>query len=155
MDPSTDAVLPQFRASDCVTDGANRSGASRARGWLPSAFHFDPLIAYPGAERDYVRSIDELLETIREKISFISMGGLRMTPTLRTIARRRFPQIDAMPVRTCSRATALSHLHSAPAKLYRTLAERFRKAGADVHAYCAWNRRASTSESSARLHPTG
>ena len=56
------------------------------------AFHLDPLIAYPDAERDYLALIDELLDAISpEQISFISMGGLRMTPALRSAARRRFP----------------------------------------------------------------
>ena len=56
------------------------------------AFHFDPLIAYPDAERDYLCLIDELLDTVPPKqISFISMGGLRMTPRLRSAARGRFP----------------------------------------------------------------
>ncbi|HYR79621.1 MAG TPA: radical SAM protein, partial [Candidatus Dormibacteraeota bacterium] len=89
---STDAV---YRSSERRTASPTaRIAAARAvlEAGYRVAFHFDPLIAYPGAERDYVRLIDELLETIPpNKISFISMGGLRMTPTLRTIARRRFP----------------------------------------------------------------
>ncbi|HSU91961.1 MAG TPA: radical SAM protein [Sporolactobacillaceae bacterium] len=101
------------------------------------AFHFDPLIGYPGAERDYVRLIDELLDNVPpQKISFISMGGLRMTPTLRTIARRRFPT-DPM---LCAEDVLASDgrfrtFIPLRLKLYRTLAERFRKAGADVPAY--------------------
>ena len=56
------------------------------------AFHFDPLIDYQNAERDYLELIDELFDTIFPKhISFISIGGLRMTPGLSSIARRRFP----------------------------------------------------------------
>jgi spore photoproduct lyase len=57
------------------------------------AFHFDPLIDYQGAERDYLELIDELFDTIDPKrISFISIGGLRMSPRLSSIARRRFPE---------------------------------------------------------------
>ena len=55
-------------------------------------FHFDPVIAYPEAERDYGELIENLFSVISpERVSFISMGGLRMTPALRTAARRRFP----------------------------------------------------------------
>ena len=54
------------------------------------AFHLDPIIAYAGAERDYLALIEELFEAIApEQIAFISMGGLRMTPALRAAARRR------------------------------------------------------------------
>jgi len=55
-------------------------------------FHLDPVIAYPGAERDYVELLDEVFDTIpASKIAFFSIGGLRMTPGLFTAARRRFP----------------------------------------------------------------
>ena len=101
------------------------------------AFHFDPLIAYPGAERDYVRLIDELLEAVPpKKISFISMGGLRMTPGLRTISRRRFaddPMLCGEEVlATDGRFRTFTPLRL---KLYRTLAERFRKGGVEIPAY--------------------
>ena len=56
-------------------------------------FHLDPVIAYPEAERDYLTLLDDLFDTISpSRIAFISLGGLRMTPALRTIARRRHPQ---------------------------------------------------------------
>lgn len=56
-------------------------------------FHLDPLIAYPEAEHEYGKLIENLFDVIPpEQISFISMGGLRMTPALRVVARRRFPE---------------------------------------------------------------
>ncbi|HEX3408910.1 MAG TPA: hypothetical protein VHS07_01450 [Candidatus Binataceae bacterium] len=56
------------------------------------AFHLDPIIAYETAERDYLALIEELFDAVApERIAFISMGGLRMTPALRAAARRRFP----------------------------------------------------------------
>ncbi|HLH75796.1 MAG TPA: hypothetical protein VKV28_03215 [Candidatus Binataceae bacterium] len=62
------------------------------------AFHLDPVIAYEQAQCDYLALLDQLFETIDPgRIAFISLGGLRMTPGLRTIARRRFPA-DAMLV---------------------------------------------------------
>jgi spore photoproduct lyase len=56
------------------------------------AFHLDPIIAYPGAEADYGSLFENLFDVIEARsISFISMGGLRMTPALRKRARERFP----------------------------------------------------------------
>jgi len=56
-------------------------------------FHLDPLIAYPEAEHDYGELVENLFSLIPpEQISFVSMGGLRMTPALRAAARRRFPK---------------------------------------------------------------
>jgi spore photoproduct lyase len=55
-------------------------------------FHLDPMFAYPGADRDYGQLIDDLFDTIApDRVAYISMGGLRMTPGLRAAARRRFP----------------------------------------------------------------
>jgi DNA repair photolyase len=56
-------------------------------------FHLDPTIAYPDAERDYGELVDNLFDVIDPaRVSFVSVGGLRMTPKLRASARRRFPR---------------------------------------------------------------
>ncbi|MGA7871159.1 MAG: spore photoproduct lyase family protein, partial [Candidatus Binatus sp.] len=61
---SPDAV---YRSSEHLT-AAPSARIAAARAVLDAgyrvAFHFDPLIAYPGAERDYLRLIDELLDII-------------------------------------------------------------------------------------------
>ncbi len=101
------------------------------------AFHFDPIIAYPEAERDYTELVDELTDTIAPgKISFVSMGGLRMTPALRAVARRRFPD-DAMLVGEDVLSPDGRFRTFAPLRLrlYRTLAERFNRLGVKVPAY--------------------
>jgi spore photoproduct lyase len=55
-------------------------------------FHLDPVIAYPGAEMDYLDLLDAVFEAVPgNAIAFFSIGGLRMTPSLRSAARRRFP----------------------------------------------------------------
>jgi len=55
-------------------------------------FHIDPLIAYPGAEPDYLELLENVFDSIPPKaIAFFSIGGLRMTPGLRRTARERFP----------------------------------------------------------------
>jgi spore photoproduct lyase len=84
-----------FRSSEHKT-AAPSARISAARRLLDNgykvAFHFDPIIAYPNAERDYFELLALLFDSIApEKISFVSMGGLRMTPALRKAARTRFP----------------------------------------------------------------
>ncbi|HLI78383.1 MAG TPA: hypothetical protein VKV03_00295 [Candidatus Binataceae bacterium] len=101
------------------------------------AFHLDPIIAYRDAERDYVELMDELFATIPPaKISFISMGGLRMTPALRTAARRRFPK-DAMLVGEDVLAEDGRYRAFTPLRLrlYKILADKFKTAGAEVPSY--------------------
>ena len=56
------------------------------------AFHFDPLIYYPGWEDGYERTV-RLLETYiaPESIIWISLGSFRYMPSLKWAIKRRFP----------------------------------------------------------------
>jgi spore photoproduct lyase len=55
-------------------------------------FHLDPIIAYVGAEQEYLDLLDDVFDAVPPKaIAFFSIGGLRMTPGLRIAARHRFP----------------------------------------------------------------
>jgi spore photoproduct lyase len=134
---SPDAV---YRSSEHRTASPERRIAA-ARAVLDAgyrvAFHFDPLIAYPEAERDYLLLIDELLDVVSPKeISFISMGGLRMTPRLRGAARGRFPN-DSMLCGEDVLASDGRFRTFTPLRLslYRALAERFKARGAEIPAY--------------------
>jgi len=56
-------------------------------------FHFDPLIHYPGYEKDYRGVVDNMLENIDAgRIAWISLGSLRFPPSLKPIIRERFPE---------------------------------------------------------------
>jgi len=84
-----------FRSSERRTASpADRIDAARRvmEAGYKVGFHLDPVIAYPEAESDYLDLLDNLFSIVApEKISFISLGGLRMTPGLRSAARRRNP----------------------------------------------------------------
>ena len=56
-------------------------------------FHLDPIIDYPGWEKDYEEVIDEILSEIAEEnIAWISLGCLRFMPELKGIMQSRFPK---------------------------------------------------------------
>jgi spore photoproduct lyase len=58
----------------------------------PIGFHFDPLIYYPGWERDYREVIEKIFERIDGKgIIWMSLGGFRFPPHLKPIIGDRFP----------------------------------------------------------------
>lgn len=84
-----------YRSSEHRTAPPAARIAAAARvleGGYKVAFHLDPIIAYPEAEGDYAELLEQLFAQVTpERIAFISMGGLRLTPALRGIARRRFP----------------------------------------------------------------
>jgi spore photoproduct lyase len=56
-------------------------------------FHFDPLIEYANWEKGYRETFARIFSAVDlRRVAWISLGSLRLTPSLRTIMRRRFPQ---------------------------------------------------------------
>jgi len=56
------------------------------------AFHFDPLIFFPGWEEAYQRTVERLGDAVpSQAIAWISLGGLRLLPPLRQLMLQRFP----------------------------------------------------------------
>ncbi len=56
------------------------------------AFHFDPIIDYPGWQDGYAKTIKRLFEKVpASSIAWISMGALRYLPSLKEIGIMRFP----------------------------------------------------------------
>ncbi len=101
------------------------------------AFHLDPVIAYGGAERDYLELLDRLFAVLDpSRIGFISMGGLRMSPGLRAAARRRFPA-DPMLLGEEVLAADGRYRTFTPlrARLFRMLSERIRKQAPSLAVY--------------------
>ncbi len=69
-----------------------RAAAQCHASGYPLAFHFDPMMIYPGCEEDYRKVIEQLFDTISaDAIVWISMGTLRFMPALKPIIQRRFP----------------------------------------------------------------
>jgi spore photoproduct lyase len=55
------------------------------------AFHFDPLIYFPGWEEAYHRTVERLGYAVPSRaIAWISLGGLRLLPPLRQLMLQRF-----------------------------------------------------------------
>jgi DNA repair photolyase len=129
-----------FRSSERATASpANRIAAARRllEAGYRVAFHLDPIIAYPDASADYAALLEELFDAIApQRIAFLSLGGLRMTPGLRGIVRRRFPH-DPMMVgeevlSSDGRFRAFTPLRVG---LYRAIHDRIQRAGASTPVY--------------------
>ncbi|MEW6381703.1 MAG: spore photoproduct lyase family protein [bacterium] len=55
------------------------------------AFHFDPIIYYPGWEEEYRKTIEQLFSTITaSRIAWISLGCFRYLPRLKPIIQEKF-----------------------------------------------------------------
>ncbi|MCD6548814.1 MAG: DNA photolyase [Thermodesulfobacterium sp.] len=57
------------------------------------AFHFDPIIFYEDAEKEYPLVLEKILNSVPlNKIAWISLGTLRYPKDLKVIAENRFPK---------------------------------------------------------------
>ncbi len=72
---------------------ARLRAAARCESWgYRLAFHFDPLILYPGWEDNYRQVIGQLFEAVSpESIVWISLGSMRFSPSLKPVIQQRFP----------------------------------------------------------------
>lgn len=73
---------------------AERAAAARAAadaGYFV-AFHFDPMLRYPGWEDEYRDVVDMLFREVNpERVVWISLGCFRYSPSFKDAMRRRFP----------------------------------------------------------------
>lgn len=70
------------------------NAARRCQGWgYAIGFHFDPLIYYPGWERDYRPVIEKVFQAIDPaSLCWISLGCFRFMPKLKPIIMKRYPE---------------------------------------------------------------
>ncbi len=73
---------------------ARLDAARQCQKWgYPLAFHFDPMVLYPGCEIDYQQVINMLFKQIDSRdIVWISLGTFRFMPPLKGLISRRFPK---------------------------------------------------------------
>jgi spore photoproduct lyase len=76
-----------------ATLAARLAAASRAAAaGFRLAFHFDPLIYFPGWEEAYRRTVELLGNAVpASAVAWISLGGLRFLPPMRALIHQRFP----------------------------------------------------------------
>lgn len=61
------------------------------------AFHFDPIIRFPGWIDGYAEIVEELFSKIPSfRMAWISLGSLRFPPQLKPIIQQRFPESDIL-----------------------------------------------------------
>ena len=80
----------QFAAS---LESRLKAAAQAVAAGFRVAFHFDPLIYFPGWEEAYQRTVERLGAAVpSQAIAWISLGGLRLLPPLRQLMLQRFPR---------------------------------------------------------------
>jgi spore photoproduct lyase len=72
--------------------------AKRCQRWgYRVAFHFDPLLVYPGWQQGYQEVVDRLFSAVDPGgIAWISLGTLRFMPSLKTVIQQRYPNTSIL-----------------------------------------------------------
>jgi spore photoproduct lyase len=75
---------------------ARLKAAAQCQAWgYPLAFHFDPMVIYPGCEEAYRSVVEMLFQYVSaDNVVWISLGTMRFMPDLKNIIQQRFPQSD-------------------------------------------------------------
>jgi spore photoproduct lyase len=108
----------------------------------PVAFHFDPLIHYPGWEKGYERLVRDIFAGIpASAVAWISLGGLRMTPAQRELMKERFPR-SILPYGELIPAEdgKLRYFKPLRTELYRRLLDWIEDRGPGVKVYACMER---------------
>jgi spore photoproduct lyase len=89
---SEQIVRQEEHRAATIDERLKAAAACSAMGY-PLAFHFDPVIVYPGWEQGYQQTIEKLFAAVpASSIRWISLGGFRYIPKLKQIGTLRFPQ---------------------------------------------------------------
>ncbi len=75
---------------------ARLAAAAKCQSWgYPLAFHFDPMVIYPGCENEYRQVLDLLFQSISaDAVVWISLGTFRFMPALKSVIEQRFADSD-------------------------------------------------------------
>jgi len=134
---NTESVVACEERGTASIEARLRAAARCQEHGYPLAFHFDPLILYPGCENDYLALLDRLFNAIDpSRIVWISLGSFRFMPDLKPIVQARFP---------CSKMIYGEFIKGMDGKmryfkpqrmaLYRTLVSRIQRDAPQVTAY--------------------
>jgi spore photoproduct lyase len=86
-------AIASSEESGAATLEERLTAARRCQQWgYRLAFHFDPLVAYPGWRQGYAEVVNRLFSRVHPgRVAWISLGTLRYMPSLKAIIRQRHP----------------------------------------------------------------
>lgn len=101
------------------------------------AFHFDPLVIYPGCESDYKKVVDLIFEHVPwQCIAWISIGTFRFMPSLKQIIAQRFENSDICYGEfIMGLDNKMRYFKPLRIKLYKVLADQIKKHASELLVY--------------------
>jgi spore photoproduct lyase len=123
------SVEPGNPGLNARLEAAGRAGQAGYR----LAFHFDPMIHYPGWRDGYAELAVRLFDTVDpDRVAWISLGALRFRPGLLPVIRRRFPESRLETGEfVIDRSGKYRYYKGLRVEMFRHLADRLRAAGGE------------------------
>ena len=118
------------------------AAARCAEAGYPVAFHFDPLVDYPGWREGYESVVRKLFSRVQAgRVAWISLGTLRMTPELYENMRKRFP-FSPLPLGELLPSVdgKLRYFKAIRLEIYRKMIAWSRQYGGDTPVYLCMER---------------
>jgi len=131
-----EVIRTQERKTSSLT--SRLEAAEKCQKWgYPLAFHFDPMVTYPGCEKAYENVVDKLFSCIRpENIAWISLGTFRFMPSLKPIIQKRFPDSKIVYGEFIRGMDGkMRYFKPLRIKLYKTIINHIRKIAPEVLLY--------------------
>jgi len=130
------AVIDQEEFGAASLAARLKAAAAVQRHGYSLAFHFDPIIPAPGWEDSYQEVLELLYQHITPPVRWISLGTLRGTRALKTIAEQRFPESSIWYGELLlGRDKKLRYAQSFRKDIYRRLCQLIRKFDAKTPLY--------------------
>jgi len=85
-----DIIHSQEKGTASLGARLKAAATIEARGY-PLAFHFDPMVIYPGCEAAYCRVVEQIFKHVTpDNVAWISLGTFRFMPALKQVIAQRF-----------------------------------------------------------------
>ncbi|MCK5146535.1 DNA photolyase [bacterium] len=101
------------------------------------AFHFDPMVLFPGWEQAYRNVVQQIFSTVDSKrIIWISLGAFRFPPSFDDVIRQRFPGsgiLNAEMIRGLD--GKMRYIRPLREKLFKTVVDEIRKYDKNLFLY--------------------
>lgn len=117
---------------------ARLEAAARCASWgYPLAFHFDPMVLYPGCEAEYIAVVEAIFRKVRpEDVVWVSLGTFRFMPHLKPVIERRFPESRIVYGEFVSGMDGkMRYFQPLRLRLYRSVAQALREVSPELCVY--------------------
>jgi spore photoproduct lyase len=134
---NTPFAIDKYEQDTASLDERLSAAARSAGAGFLLAFHFDPMVLYPGHLEEYLQVLDSMMQAVPpERIAWISLGCFRYVPGFPDVMRVRFPDEEmTFPEMVPGLDGKYRYLKPKRLELYSEMMERIRQYHSGIFVY--------------------